>query len=427
VEAAVIGVAAAARRAFSSLRIRNYRLYFTGQVVSVSGTWMQGVAQAWLVLNLTGSGTALGLVSSLQFLPVLFLGPLGGMITDRFDKRRLLLITQTAAALLATTLGLLVLFDLARLWMVFALAAGLGFVNLVDNPTRQTFVIEMVGPQDLVNAVGLNSVIFNLARMIGPAIAGILIVTVGLAPCFLINAASYLAVIAALTMMRVSELHRAPLQPRGRGQLRDGFRYVRSTPALLIPLLMMGVMGTLAYEFQVILPLVARFTFGGDAATYGTLMAVFGAGAVMGGLLTAIRRRRGPVSLSRTALVFGTFQVAAALAPTLWAEIAILVFVGAASITFVTLSNSTLQLASAPEMRGRVMGLYAVAFLGSVPIGAPIIGWIGGHLGPRYGLGLGGLVSLACGALAYRSLVKVAAVSRPYPAEQSGRPQAEPA
>ena len=424
----MIGVAAAARRAFWSLRVRNYRVYFIGQVISISGTWMQGVAQAWLVLSLTGSGTALGLVSALQFLPVLFLGPLGGVITDRFDKRRLLLITQTAAALLATTLGLLVLFDLVRLWMVFALAAGLGFVNLVDNPTRQTFVIEMVGPEDLVNAVGLNSVIFNLARMIGPAIAGILIVTVGMAPCFLINATSYLAVIAALMMMRVSELRRAPIQPRRPGQLMEGFRYVRSTPTLLTPLLMAAVMGTLAYEFQVILPLVAKFTFHGDAVTYGTMSAVFGAGAVTGGLLTAARRWHGSVSLSRTALVFGTFQVAAALAPTLWAELAILVFVGGASIAFLTLGNSTLQLASAPEMRGRVMGLWAVAFLGSVPIGAPIIGWIGGHLGPRYGLGLGGLASLACGALAYRTLVKVAAASgREAAAEQPRLPQAEPA
>ena len=400
-------VAATARRIFSSLRVPNYRIYFAGQAVSLSGTWMQGVAQAWLVLDLTGSGTAIGLVLALQFLPVLLLGPLGGVVADRADKRRLLVATQVAAALLATALGLLVLFDVVRLWMVYALACGLGFVNLVDNPTRQAFVGEMVGPDDLTNAVSLNSVLVNLARIAGPAGAGALIITVGVAPCFLINAASYLAAIAALLLMRPEQLRRSAPQPRRPGQLRAGLLYVRSTPALLIPLIMMAVVGTLAYEFQTILPLLARFTFGGDAGTYGMMTALMGAGAVVGGLLTAAAGRRAPTALATMALLFGAVQTAAAFAPNRAMALAAMVPLGAASIAFLSLGNATLQLASAPEMRGRVMGLWAVAFLGSTPIGAPLIGWIGEQIGPRWGLGVGGVATLLCGLLAYRPLARV--------------------
>lgn len=405
----MISTAAAARRMFSSLRVRNYRLYLAGQAVSLSGTWMQSVAQGWLVLELTGSGTAIGLVLALQFLPVLLLGPVGGVLPDRFDKRHLLFATQAAAGMLAAALGLLVLFDLIRLWMVYVLATGLGFVNLVDNPTRQTFIGEMVGSDHLTNAVSLNSVLVNLARVIGPAVAGALILTVGLAPCFLVNAGSYLAVIAALAAMRVEDLRRSPRQPRRRGQLREGLRYVRRTPTLFIPLLMMAVVGTLTYEFQVILPLLARFTFDGDAGTYSAMTACMGGGAVVGGLLTAAAGRRRTTALATTAVAFGTVQLAAALAPGLWVALALLVLVGAASISFLALGNATLQLASAPEMRGRVMALWGVAFLGSTPVGGPLMGWIGEHLGPRYGLGLGGLAALLCGLLAYRTLARIAA------------------
>ncbi len=405
----MISTAAAARRMFSSLRVRNYRLYLAGQAISLSGTWMQSVAQGWLVLELTGSGTAIGLVLALQFLPVLLLGPVGGVLPDRFDKRHLLFATQAAAGMLAAALGLLVLFDLIRLWMVYVLATGLGFVNLVDNPTRQTFIGEMVGSDHLTNAVSLNSVLVNLARVIGPAVAGALILTVGLAPCFLVNAGSYLAVIAALAAMRVEDLRRSPRQPRRRGQLREGLRYVRRTPTLFIPLLMMAVVGTLTYEFQVILPLLARFTFDGDAGTYSTMTACMGGGAVVGGLLTAAAGRRRTTALATTAVAFGTVQLAAALAPGLWVALALLVLVGAASISFLALGNATLQLASAPEMRGRVMALWGVAFLGSTPVGGPLMGWIGEHLGPRYGLGLGGLAALLCGLLAYRTLARIAA------------------
>jgi MFS family permease len=402
-------LAVAARRMFSSLRVHNYRLYLSGQSISLAGTWMQSVAQGWLILELTGSGTAIGLVLALQFLPVLLFGPLGGVLADRFDKRRLILITQFAAATLATTLGLLVLFDVVRIWMVYSVAAALGFVNLVDNPTRQTFIFEMVGPDQLTNAVSLHSVLVNVARVVGPAVAGALILTVGLAPCFLINGASYLAVITALAVMRTAELRPSPRQPRRRGQLREGLRYVAHTPALLTPLLMMAVIGTLTYEFQVVLPVLARYTFGGDAATYSTMTACMGAGAVVGGLLTAAAGRRRPTALALSAVAFGTVQLAAALSPQLWLALAFLVLTGAASISFMSLGNATLQLSSAPEMRGRVMALWTVAFLGSTPVGGPLVGWIAEHLGPRYGLGVGGLAALLSGLLAYRVLLRRAA------------------
>jgi MFS family permease len=399
--------AAAVLRIFSSLQIPNYRLYFAGGLVSLSGTWMQGVAQAWLVLDLTGSGTALGLVSSLQFLPVLLFGPLGGVITDRFDKRKILYATQTVAAALAAALGVLVATGTVEVWMVYVLAVALGFVYVVDNPARQTFIHEMVGPEHLTNAVSLNSVVVNLARVIGPGAAGILIVTVGLAPAFFINAASYGAVIVALLLMNPEGLHRTQTGARGRGQLMEGLRYVRHTPEVLVPLIMMAVVGTLAYEFQVVLPLLARFTFEGDAGTYGTMSVLMGAGAVVGGLATAAMGRQPATALTRTAIVFGGIHVAAAWAPNLFTMFVALVFLGAASIRFLALGNATLQLAADPAMRGRVMALWAVAFLGSTPIGGPIIGWIGEHIGPRYAMGLGGVATLACGILAYPALKRV--------------------
>jgi MFS family permease len=395
------------RRTFASLSVRNYRLYFFGQMISLSGTWMQGVAQAWLVLKLTNSGTALGLVTALQFLPVLLLGPMGGVVADRFDKRRVLYCSQFTAGILALILGVVVSTGVVRLWMVYVLASGLGLVNTVDNPTRQTFVLEMVGPENLTNAVSLNSVVINLARVLGPAIAGVLIATVGLGPCFLINAASYLAVLAGLALMRSRDLHPAPIQPRTRGQLREGFRYVRSSPELLAPLLMLAVIGTFAYEFQVSLPLIAKFSFHGGAGTYGAMSSFMGGGAVVGGLWAAARRRPTATGLAWAASIFGGVILIAAAAPTLATELAALVLIGAASINVLAMGNTTLQLATTPEMRGRVMGLWAVAFLGSTPVGGPIVGWVGQHLGPRYGLALGGVAAILAAALAYRSLAGV--------------------
>lgn len=413
------------RRTFSSLGVRNFRLYFIGQIVSVSGTWMQRVAQSWLVLELTGSGTAIGLVTALQFLPILLLAPQGGVIADRWDKRRLLLITQTMAGILAATLGVLVVTDAVRLWMVYVLAAALGLVNSVDNPTRQTFVIEMVGRDTVTNAVSLYSVLVNVARVFGPAAAGALIVATGIGICFLINSATYLAVIVALLLMRASELTPAPVQPRRRGQFRDGLRYVRATQSVLIPLLMMGVVGTFAYEYQVVLPLFAKFTFGGDAGTFAAMTAWTGAGAVVGGLFTAGRRSRTGVTLAWTAMLFGTVQVATSTAPTLTVALASFVVLGAVSISFLALGNATLQLNSTPEMRGRVMGLWAVGFLGSTAVGGPIMGWIGEHIGPRVALGAGGILTLLAGAIAFRRLAAIDRSVEQEPEIRMGAPAAK--
>jgi MFS family permease len=395
------------RRTFSSLKVRNYRLFFVGQSISLSGTWIQRVAQAWLVLDLTGSGTAVGLVTALQFVPLLLLAPIGGVIADRVNKRRMLILTQTASALAAATLGALVLTGVVELWMVYALAFALGVAGSVDNPTRQTFVLEMVGREQLTNALSLNSTLINAARVIGPALAGALIISIGIGWCFVLNAVSYLAVIVALRMMSVDDLDSAPIQARHPGQLREGFRYVRSTPAVLTPLLMMAVAGTFAYEYQVVLPLLARFTFGGDAQTFAMMTSAMGVGAVAGGLFTASRQSRPAMALARTAGLFGAVQIMASLAPGLVACLISLVALGAVGVSFIALGNSTLQLTAAPEMRGRVMGLWAVAFLGTTPIGAPMLGWLGEHVGARWALGLGGLAVLLAAALSVRSLSRV--------------------
>ncbi|MDP9405075.1 MAG: MFS transporter, partial [Actinomycetota bacterium] len=348
----------ATRDTFRSLGNRNYRLYFWGQTVSVSGTWMQGVAQAWLVLQLTGSGTVLGLTTALQFLPILLGGPLAGVVADRVDKRRLLLVTQSVAALLAVALGVLTATGLVTLWMVFALAFAFGCVVAFDNPTRQSFVLEMVGPDDVANAVTLNSVVINAARVVGPAVGGLLIAGVGIAACFLLNGLSYLAVIAALAAMRPAELTRPRSAARGKGQLREGLRYVWATPDLRVPLLVMAVVGTLAYEFHVVLPLLAREAFGGGARTYGIMSSMMGVGAVVGGLATARRSTPTASGLLRAACAFGAVILALAAAPTLGVALAVLVVTGGASIVFIATANATLQLHAAPAMRGRVMALW---------------------------------------------------------------------
>ncbi len=406
-------IAGTARRTFASLNVRNFRLYFIGQSISLSGTWMQTVGQAWLVLQITGSGTALGLITALQFLPILVLGPWGGVVADRFPKRRILYVTQAASGLLALALGLLVASGAVRLWMVGVLALCLGLVNAVDNPARQTFVLEMVGKEQLQNAVSLNSVLVNLARVIGPALAGVLITSVGLASCFNVNAASYIAVLVGLWMMDGGEFHPAPVVTRAKGQLREGFRYVKSTPLLRNVLLMMAIIGTLSYEFQVILPLFAQFTLHGGAGTFAALTGAMGVGSVIGGLYTAGRREVRPEMLVRASLLFGVVILASAAAPNLALAIGALVLVGIFSINFLSLGNTTLQLESTGEMRGRVMALWAVAFLGSTPVGGPIIGWIGQHAGPRWGLAVGGLAALAAAALGFRTLIAKSPVTVP--------------
>jgi len=392
---------------FASLRVRNYRLFFAGQIISTSGTWMQAVAQGWLVLRLSRSGTDLGLITAARFLPMMLFSPWGGLIADRLDKRRILYVTQTLAGLLALVLAALVATHVITLWMVAAIAVALGFVNVFDNPARQSFIAEMVPETELGNAITLNSVTINLARVMGPALAGVLIATVGIAPCFMANAFSFGAVVISLAMMRAGELYPVGRQPRQPGQVREGLRYVRRTPELLVPLIMITVVGTFAWEFQVSLPLMARFTFHGSAATYGTMLAFMGAGAVVGGLVTARRNRVTAVGLGRSSIGWGLAILAASIAPNLPTEFALLLLVGYGSISFNSLAKTTLQLAAVPSMRGRVMALWSVAWLGSTPVGGPIVGWIGQSFGARWSLVVGGLATVLAGLLGYTSLVKI--------------------
>jgi len=395
----VSAVRAAVHQTFSSLRVRNFRLYFVAQLISVSGTWMQSVAQAWLVLHLSGSGVDLGIVVGLQFLPMLLFGPFGGLVADRVNKRRLLYLTQSAGAVLALVLGTLVVTDAVQLWQIYLMALLLGVVNVFDNPARQTFMIEMVGREDLPNAVSLNTVIMNASRVVGPAIGGVIITVFGLAVCFYVNAASFVAVLIGLTMMRASELHRTAPVARARGQVRDGFRYVWRTPSLRNPLLAVAVIGIFAYNFTVTLALLAKGTFHGGAGTYAALTSCMGLGAVVGGLLAAHRARPTPRLLQGLALLFGALLAAVALAPTLLVAEILIVFMGAASIGFIATANATLQLTAEPAMRGRVMALYAMAFLGTTPIGAPLVGAIAQWTNPRVALLTGAVATLASAGL----------------------------
>ncbi len=392
---------------FSSLHVRNFRLYYIGQIISTSGTFMQSIAQAWLVLKLTNSGTALGLTTALQYLPILILGPYGGVIADRISKRRILYFTQSISGALALILGILVATNLVQVWMVYILAFCLGMTNVFDNPTRQTFYVEMVGADNLRNAVTLYSTLVNLARIIGPAIAAGLIAAFGLAPCFIINGVSYFAVVIMLGMMRANELLTTPPVPSVKGQLQEGFKYVVSTPVIGASLLMMAIIGTLTFEFQVSLPLIAQFTFKGDASSYAFLSAAMGFGAAMGGIFFASRKGIIPYKLVSASLLFGLAVLGAAFMPSLLLSGLVMVLVGISSINFSTLGNSTLQLESSPQMRGRVMSFWSVAFLGSTTIGGPIVGWVAEIAGARWGLALGGLAAVTTAGLGAITLRKV--------------------
>jgi MFS family permease len=387
------------RQTFAALGNPNYRLWFGGQSISLAGTWMQMIAQSWLVLELTGSGTEIGVVVALQTLPTLLLGPYAGVVADRLDKRRLMIVLQATMGLLALALGLLTITGLVTLWQVYLLALLLGVVNCFENPARQAFVLEMVGPGDLRNAVSLNSVLVNVARAVGPAIAGLVIVAGGIGLCFLVNAASFVAVVASLIRMDVRTLSRSVPMPRAPGQLREGLAYVWRTPALGIPLAMMTLVGCLAYEFQVVLPIVASETFAGDARAYGFLTAAMGAGAVVGGLWVAARGQTGLRALVGASAAFGVAMTAVALAPDMIVALVAMGLVGVTSVAFLSMSNSTLQLAAEPHMRGRVMALWAVAFLGSTPIGGPIAGAVSEHFGGRAGLALGAVACLVAAAM----------------------------
>ncbi|HVV74890.1 MAG TPA: MFS transporter [Mycobacteriales bacterium] len=398
------------RDVFASLANPNYRLYFAGQSLSLVGTWMQTIAQSYLVFELTDSGTDVGLIVALQTLPVMLLGPYGGVVADRVDKRRLMIVLQSLMGIQALTLGLLTVTHVVRLWEIGVLAVILGLNNTFENPSRQSFVLEMVGPAYVRNAVTLNSVMVNAARAVGPAVAGLIINAGGLGICFLINAASFVAVVISLTRMDVAALSPSPPAVRARGQLREGLRYVRSEVGLAVPLVMMAIVGCLAYEFQVTLPVVAARAFDGGSRTYGFMTASMGVGAVIGGLYAAGRGKTGLASMVRSSAVFAVVIAAAAVAPNLGVEIVALAAVGAASVTFLSKGNSTLQLAADPQMRGRVMSLWAVAFLGSTPVGGPIAGYVAQHIGARWGLALG---AVACAAAALLGVSVLRRVRRP--------------
>ncbi len=412
---------------FRSLRIRNYRLFFFGQLVSASGTWMQSVALGWLVLRLTGSGFDVGLVTALQFLPMLLIGTWGGVIADRFDKRRALMVTQTGMAFAAAGLAVVTLGGLDRLWVLYSLTFVSGCFNAIDNPVRQAFVSEMVGTGDLPNAVSLNSAMFNMSRIIGPAIGAVVIKVFDVGPCFALNAVSFVAVIVGLVMMKPEELFLGRPVARAKGQIREGLRYVWNNVELRSTILVLAVVGTLAFNFTVVLPVLAKFTFHGDAGTYGLLTALMGGGSLVGALATASRLRPTPKLLTGSCLAFGVVMTLAAIAPNLMSEQVLILLVGATSITFMATANSTCQLTSAPEMRGRVMALYGLVFLGSTPIGGPLVGWISQQFGPRYGMGLGGVATILSALVAAAVLLRRRFVLRRVDLEVANDPSAQAA
>jgi len=389
---------------FAALRHRNFRLYLMGQGLSQSGTWMQTVAMGWLVLKVTGSGGMLGLVSAAQFTPTLLFGAFAGTLADRHSRWHMLQITQVLAAMIAMALGIMVVTDTIAVWSLFVLAAAFGTVNAFDMPIRSSFVYELVGPEDITSAVGIGSTTNNVARIFGPAAAGVLIAAFGLAVPFMVNGVSFLAITIALLLMRRSEfVPKAPVK-RDKGQIREGIKVVWADSRLRTPMLMTVVIGMLAYENQISLPLFAKFTFHREATGYGVLSSLMGVGSVIGGLLIARFGRATHRRLGFAALFLGASMLVAAVMPTFWTMAIALLFVGAGSVAFITMNSATLQLTSPVAVRGRVMALYITAIIGTTPIGGPMIGWIGQHIDPRATYITGGLACLITAAFAWPSL-----------------------
>lgn len=381
---------------FTSLKYRNYRLWFAGALVANVGTWMQRVAQDWLVLTQLSdeSGVAVGVTTALQFAPVLFLSAWAGLLADRVDRRKLLVATQVGQGLLAAGLGALVLSGHAQLWHVYGFAAALGCVAAVDAPVRQTFVAELVPSHRLSNAVGLNSASFNAARLIGPGLAGLLIAAVGTGWVFLINAVTFGATIFSLTAMRTSELHRMPTAPRAKGQIREGVRYVRNRTDIIVIMVVVGVVSTFGLNFQLTSAMMARTEFGRGAGEYGILGSVLAIGSLTGALLAARRERPRVRLVIGSAFAFGIASGVMALMPTYPSYAVACIPVGLASLTMMTAANSTIQMSTDPVVRGRVMALYMIVFLGATPVGSPVIGWVGETFGPRWAIGVGSISAL---------------------------------
>ena len=382
-------------RTFSSLRVRNFRLFAAGQVISNTGTWMQRVAQDWLILDLThGSGAAVGITTGLQFLPLLLFGLWGGMIADRYPKRNVLLATQASMGVLALALGALAVTGVVRPWHVYLLAFGLGLATVVDNPTRQSFAIEIVGKEDLTNAIALNSAVFNLARITGPAAAGLVISFMGTPSAFFINAASYGAVLIGLKIMRPAELRPATRVERAKGQLREGLAYVRSRSDLLMTMVLIFFVATFGMNFGVTTALMSRMVFHTGAGRFGLASSVFALGALLGALYAARRKRPGIRLLVVTALAFSLLEVACGFMPTYWLFLIVLAPTGLALINLTTAANASIQLSVPAEMRGRVMGIYMLVFLGGAPLGAPLTGWLAQEFGTRLAMASGGVISV---------------------------------
>jgi MFS family permease len=388
----------AADDTFRSLHTRNFRLFFTGQLVSQVGNWLTMVAQTLLVLRLTGSGVALGLLTACQFAPLLVLGPWAGLIADRSDKRKLLLTVQTVSMLQSFALAALAFTGDPPLASIFAVSLVGGFTVAFDNPARRSFVVEMVPEDDMNNAVSLNSALMTSSRIIGPALAGLLVSTVGFGWAFLVDGISYVAVLAALAMMRTSELRPAPVTRRARGQVREGLRYVRSVPDLWVPLVMMAVIGVFAFNFTVVFPLFVTEDLGGSDTAFTVLFSVVSVGSLAGALAAARRHTIDVRLVASAALAFGVAMVALSVVPGLVLACAVGVFVGFGSIAFLTSSTAIVQTRAEPTMRGRVLALQGMVFLGSTPIGGPILGWVCEAFGARWGILLGAASCLAAGA-----------------------------
>ena len=383
------------RATFESLSVRNFRLFFTGQLISQVGNWLTSVGLILLVLHRTQSGIAVGMLTAAQFGPILLLGAWAGLVADRSNKRKLLLTTQTMEMLQSFSLAALAFWSAAPLWSFYGVALAGGVMLAFDNPTRRSFVSEMVPESHLQNAVSLNAALMTSSRIVGPALAGLLSVTVGFGWCFAIDGASYLAVIACLLKMRTAELHRAPVTERARGQVRAGLRYVRRTADLWVPLVMLTVIGTLTFNFSVVLPLMIERTLGGTDATYTAVYSVLSVGSLLGALAASHRRRVEIRTMAVAAMVFGVAMLLFSTAPGVGAAYPLALLVGFSSVWFMTASTAMMQLRSDPRMRGRVLALQAIVLIGTTPVGGPLLGYVSDAFGARAGVVLGGVAAIA--------------------------------
>ncbi|MGW8333563.1 MFS transporter [Streptomyces sp. NPDC055897] len=382
---------------FSSLAVRNYRLFFSGAIVSNIGTWMARITQDWLVLTITGSSVAVGITTAMQFLPMLLFGLYGGVIADRFAKRNILFVTQAAMGLGGLFLAVMTLSGHVQVWHVYLTAFFTGLVTVVDNPTRQSFVSEMVGPDRVRNAVSLNSANFQSARLVGPAVAGVVMAAVGPGWAFLANGLSFIAPLIMLTLMRTKELQPTRLAPRGKGQLREGLAYVSERPELIWPIVLVGFVGTFGFNFPIWLSAFASDVFHGGSGMYGVFNSLMAIGSLVGALLAARRSSTRLRMLVLAAVLFAVLELAASGAPDLGLFMALLIPVGILGLTVNVTANASVQMATDPEMRGRVMSLFMMVFTGGTPLGGPLFGWLTDVYGVRVSLALGGLI---CGVAA---------------------------